>query len=70
VTDTLTPVPLSGTQTGWKKTNADDSVEYYSLAGKLTSIATRAGLATTLTYDGAGRLTIPHRAKIRDFLNV
>ncbi len=52
VTNVLTPVPATGTQTGWKLKLADDSTENYSLTGLLTSITTRAGLTTTLTYVG------------------
>jgi RHS repeat-associated protein len=57
VTNVLTPVPATGTQTGWKLKLADDSTEIYTLAGLLTSITTRAGLTTTLTYNGANQLT-------------
>jgi RHS repeat-associated protein len=57
VTNVLTPVPATGTQTGWKLKLADDSTENYTLAGSLTSITTRAGLTTTLTYNGTNQLT-------------
>jgi RHS repeat-associated protein len=57
VTSVLTPVPATGTQTGWKLKLADDSTENYTLTGLLTSIVTRAGLTTTLTYNAANRLT-------------
>jgi RHS repeat-associated protein len=57
VTSVLTPVPGTGTQTGWKLKLADDSTENYTLAGLLTSITTRAGLITTLTYNAANQLT-------------
>jgi YD repeat-containing protein len=57
VTNVLTPVPATGTQTGWKLKLADDSTESYTLAGLLTSITTRAGLTTTLTYNTANQLT-------------
>ena len=35
VTSVLTPVPATGTQTGWKLKLADDSTENYTLAGLL-----------------------------------
>jgi YD repeat-containing protein len=57
VTGVLTPVPATGTQTGWKLKLADDSTEIYTLAGLLTSITTRVGLTTTLTYNAANQLT-------------
>ena len=56
VTSVLTPVPATGTQTGWALTLADDSVENYTLAGLLTSVTTRAGLVTSLAYDGNNNL--------------
>ena len=44
----------SGNTTGWKYTVAvDDSTELYSSAGKLLSIADRAGSTITLTYSDA-----------------
>lgn len=42
---------------GWKLVTPDDSTELYSFDGRLLSITTRAGLVTTLTYDGSNRLT-------------
>jgi RHS repeat-associated protein len=57
VTNVLTPVPATGTQTGWKLKLADDSTEIYTLAGLLTSITTRAGLTTTLTYNTSNQLS-------------
>ena len=57
VRDQLDPVPATGTQTGWQLLKADDSVETYTLAGLLSTITTRAGLVTTLTYDGNNHLT-------------
>jgi RHS repeat-associated protein len=57
VTSVLTPVPATGTQTGWKLKLDDDSTETYTLEGLLTSITTRAGLTTTLTYNAANQLT-------------
>jgi RHS repeat-associated protein len=56
VVDRLYPVPASGTQTGWQLVRADDSVEAYTLAGLLSTITTRAGLVTTLTYNGSNHL--------------
>ena len=42
----------TGTRTGWTYTvAADDSVELYTAAGKLLSIADRAGRTQTLAYD-------------------
>lgn len=55
---TLTPVPQAGAgQTGWKLATANDAIENYDLAGRLTSIQTRSGRVTALTRDSAGRLT-------------
>jgi RHS repeat-associated protein len=42
---------------GWKVTRPNSDVEYYDSTGKLTSVVTRAGLATNLGYDGSGRLS-------------
>ncbi|MGH6839236.1 MAG: RHS repeat-associated core domain-containing protein, partial [Methylocella sp.] len=56
VTDRLSPVPVTGTQTGWQLVRADDSVETYTLAGLLTSITTRAGLVTRLSNDASNHL--------------
>ena len=56
VPSTLVPIPASGTQTGWKLTLADDSVETYSLEGLLQTITTRAGLVTTLAYNASNQL--------------
>jgi len=47
----------SNQQTGWQLSTDDDSREIYTLAGKLSSITTRAGLTTTLAYDAANHLT-------------
>jgi RHS repeat-associated protein len=57
VTNVLTPMPVTGAQTGWKLKLDDDSTEIYDLAGRLISITTRAGLTTTLTYSAANQLT-------------
>lgn len=57
VTSVLAPVASNGVQTGWTLTLADDSVENYTLNGRLTSIVTRAGLTTTLKYNSGGQLT-------------
>jgi RHS repeat-associated protein len=52
ITDTLVRLKdAAGNPTGWKYVDADDSVETYSAAGKLLSIADRAGRTQTLTYD-------------------
>ena len=40
-------------RTGWRYTTADQSVETYTAAGKLTAIADRSGLTQTLTYSDA-----------------
>src|ERR1019366_8316036 len=37
VTSVLTPVLAKGTQTGWALTSSDDSIENYSLIGRLRS---------------------------------
>jgi RHS repeat-associated protein len=57
VTSRLSPVPASGTQTGWALTLPDDSVENYTLAGQLSSVVARTGLSTSLAYNGSGNLT-------------
>lgn len=41
---------------GYDLTLANSDVEHYNLAGQLTSLQTRAGLVTTLTYDTDGNL--------------
>jgi len=53
IADRLTELKnASGIRTGWRYTvAADDSIETYSAAGKLLSIADRAGRLQTLTYD-------------------
>ena len=56
VTSVLTPVPATGTQTGWKLVRDDDSVERYALSGLLSSVTTREGLATTLAYNAKNQL--------------
>lgn len=55
-TSVLAPVMSNGMQTGWTLTLNDDTVENYTLNGQLTSIVTRAGLATTLSYNISGQL--------------
>jgi RHS repeat-associated protein len=56
-----------GTPTGWRYTAADgDLVETYNTAGRLVSIANRAGLVHTLTYSTAA--TPPAIAPGRDLL--
>jgi RHS repeat-associated protein len=57
VTSRLVMVTDSGGSTGWQLTLADDSVETYGPNGDLLSITTRAGLVTTLAYDGSNNLT-------------
>lgn len=42
---------------GWTYTDDNDTVETYDDTGRLLSIATRAGVVTTLTYDVAGLLS-------------
>ncbi|MEA4855005.1 RHS repeat-associated core domain-containing protein [Solidesulfovibrio sp.] len=44
-------------QTGWQLVRDDDSIELYTLDGRLSSITTRAGLVTTLTYNSSNLLT-------------
>jgi YD repeat-containing protein len=56
VTSVLTPIPATGSQTGWQLVNADDTTETYLLTGQLTTITTRAGLTTTLAYNASGQL--------------
>lgn len=47
----------NGNLTGWRYTVSDgDLVENYDASGRLTSIANRAGLVQTLTYNAAGLL--------------
>ena len=43
--------------TGWRYVAADDQVETYDAAGRLSSIATRDGSSQTLAYDARGRLS-------------
>jgi YD repeat-containing protein len=46
-----------GAFVGWRYRVAEgEDLERYDAEGRLTSVATRAGLATTLAYDAAGRL--------------
>jgi len=47
---------LTATNGGYRLVTADDSVETYSAAGRLLSVASRAGLTTTLTYNGINQL--------------
>jgi RHS repeat-associated protein len=56
VTSVLTAVMSGGTQVGWQLVRADDSTEQYNMSGQLTSVTTRAGLTTALTYT-SGQLT-------------
>ena len=48
---------LVQTASGWKLTDAQDTVERYDSNGVLRSIASRAGYTQTLSYDSAGHLT-------------
>lgn len=58
VPDRLTELKdANGTRTGWRYTvAADDSIETYSAAGKLLTIADRSGRVQTLIYYPTGRL--------------
>jgi RHS repeat-associated protein len=56
VTSVLTAVMSGGTQIGWKLVLPDDSAENFNMSGQLTSVTTRAGLVTSLTYT-SGKLT-------------
>jgi RHS repeat-associated protein len=57
VTSTFTAITSAGgTITGWKLTLADDTIETYLIGGQLSSVTSRAGLVTTLTYDGRNNL--------------
>ena len=51
VTDRLIAAP-----SGWQLLKADDSVETYTAAGLLSTVTSRAGLVTSLAYDGSNRL--------------
>lgn len=44
-------------QIGWQLLTRDDAVEVYMLDGRLSSITTRVGKTTTLSYDSQKRLT-------------
>jgi YD repeat-containing protein len=57
VTSVLTPVPATGTQTGWRLVTADDTIEKYSLGGYLITVITRSSLVTRLGYDATNNLT-------------
>lgn len=48
---------LSVLSTGWQLVTDDGSIENYNSTGQLTSIATRAGLTTSLNYDSNNNLT-------------
>lgn len=47
---------LTATSAGYRLVTADDSVETYSTAGRLLSVASRAGLTTTLAYNSINQL--------------
>ncbi|MBF0549461.1 MAG: RHS repeat protein [Deltaproteobacteria bacterium] len=58
VTSQLTAlVDANNVLTGWQLVTPDDSTEIYKANGLLTSVATRAGLTTTLTRDAGNGLT-------------
>jgi RHS repeat-associated protein len=57
VTSTLSAVMNGATQTGWQLVKDDDSLELYTLDGRLSSVTDRAGNVTTLTYDSSNRLS-------------
>jgi|GEM_PF-364664 len=42
---------------GWQLLTRDDAVESYTLDGRLNSITTRSGMATSLSYDNQNRLS-------------
>lgn len=44
-------------QTGWQLLTRGDAVESYTLDGRLSSISTRAGMTTSLSYDNQNRLS-------------
>jgi YD repeat-containing protein len=55
VPDVLTEIVVSGTRTGWRLFAANDDIINFTADGRMSSIQTRAGLTTTLTYsDGTG----------------
>ena len=58
VTSELSEVIVSGTQVGWEVLRADDSIEDYNMLGQLTSVTTRSGLTTTLTYTSLQLTTV------------
>ena len=45
-----------GATIGWRLTTPASDVEVYDAEGRLTSVTTRAGFATTLTYNAQGQL--------------
>ncbi|MEO6146363.1 MAG: DUF6531 domain-containing protein, partial [Sulfuriferula sp.] len=47
----------AGNTVGWQyESTLDDQIEHYDAGGKLTSIANRAGLVQTISYDSYGRV--------------
>lgn len=56
VTSVLTATTNNGVITGYKLTTANDSIETYSATGRLLSVASRDGLATTLSYNSSNQL--------------
>lgn len=58
ITSELSEIIVGGTQTGWEVLRADDSIEDYNMLGQLTSVTTRSGLTTTLTYTSMNLTTV------------
>jgi len=57
VTSVLSAIfDASNNQNGWQLTLPDDSAEIYSMDGRLSSVVSRTGLSTNLTYDSYFRL--------------
>ena len=52
----VTELTSSGTTTGWEVKTPSDSTETYNASGQLISIADRAGVVVTVTYDSVGRV--------------
>ena len=57
ITSELSEIISGGTQVGWQVLRHNDNVEDYNMLGQLTSVTTRSGLTTTLTYNGSYQLT-------------
>ncbi len=58
ITSELSEIIVSGTQVGWEVLRTDDSIEDYNMLGQLTSVTTRSGLTTTLTYTSLNLTTV------------